>query len=144
MRQLRHPVMCNKSFAYYSFTYIHTYMHTKVSFFWDLSQDMSSSGFPPKNKASDWLTYLVWFFWLETTWTHVLNRISEKTDFSDSLTDITYRLNNRILVMITWNSLTYMYLQKLDFFKKILHHLNKWTPIKTQYMPPRLISEPYI
>ena len=29
-------------------------------FFWDQSQDMSSSGFPPKKQASDWLTYLVY------------------------------------------------------------------------------------
>ena len=41
---------------------------SKVSFFWDQSQDMSSSGFPPKIQASNWLTYLVsyqledWFF----------------------------------------------------------------------------------
>ena len=33
------------------------FIHTKVSFFWDQSQDMSSSGFPPKKQASDWLTY---------------------------------------------------------------------------------------
>ena len=37
--------------------------------------------------ASDWLTYLVyqleaWFFWQESTWTHVLTLISEKTEFS--------------------------------------------------------------
>ena len=33
---------------------------TKVSFFWDQSQDMSSSGFPPNKQASIWLTYLVY------------------------------------------------------------------------------------
>ena len=33
---------------------------TKVIFFWDQSQDMSSSSFPPKKQASDWLTYLVY------------------------------------------------------------------------------------
>ena len=29
---------------------------SKVSFFWDRSQDMNLSSFPPKNRASDWLT----------------------------------------------------------------------------------------
>ena len=32
----------------------------KVSFFWDLCQDMSSSSFLPKKQASDWLTHLVY------------------------------------------------------------------------------------
>ena len=35
-------------------------LDTKVSFFWDQSQDISSRGFPPKIQASDWLTYLVY------------------------------------------------------------------------------------
>ena len=55
---------------------------TKVSFFWDQSQDMSLSGFPQKKKkkqASDWLIFLV--IWRKTPWTHVQTRISEKTDF---------------------------------------------------------------
>ena len=38
-------------------------LDTKVSFFWDQSQDISSRGFPPKIQASDWLTYL--FYQLE-------------------------------------------------------------------------------
>ena len=47
---------------------------------------MSLSGFLPKTQGSDWLTYLVyqleaWFFAGETTWTYVLTRISEKTNF---------------------------------------------------------------
>ena len=43
---------------------------TKVIFFWDQSQNMSSStSLQPKKQASDWLTYLV--YQLETTWTHV-------------------------------------------------------------------------
>ena len=33
---------------------------TKVSFFWDQSQDNSLSGFLQKKQASDWLTYLVY------------------------------------------------------------------------------------
>ena len=37
---------------------------SKVSFFWDQSQEMSLISFPPKKQASDWLTYLV--FQLET------------------------------------------------------------------------------
>ena len=35
-------------------------LDTKVSFFWDQSQDISSRGFSPKIQASDWLTYLVY------------------------------------------------------------------------------------
>ena len=46
--------------------YLEQLLHiSKVSFFWDQSQDISSSGFPLKKPASDLLTYL----------------ISEKTDF---------------------------------------------------------------
>ena len=33
---------------------------SKVSFFLDQSQNMSSSGFLTKEQASDWLTYLVY------------------------------------------------------------------------------------
>ena len=33
-------------------------INIKVSFFWDQSQDMGD--FPPKNQASDWLTYQVY------------------------------------------------------------------------------------
>ena len=56
------------------------YTITKDSFFWDQSQDMNSSGFPAKKQASDWQIYLVYQLeaWQETTWTHVLPRISEK------------------------------------------------------------------
>ena len=50
---------------------------TKVSFFWDQSQDMSLSGFPQKKNSP--LIFLV--IWRKTPWTHVQTRISEKTDF---------------------------------------------------------------
>ena len=61
----------------------------KVSFFWDQSQDMGSSSFLLKKQVSDYLTYLVYkleacFLAGEITWTPVLNRISEKTDFGTS------------------------------------------------------------
>ena len=53
---------------------------TKVRFFWDPSQDMSSSGFPPKKLASNWQTRYASqseaCFWRETTiswlWSKVL------------------------------------------------------------------------
>ena len=57
---------------------------TNVSFFWDLNQDMSSSGLPQKkNQASDWRTYLIYqleacFFGGKLLLTHVLTQISEK------------------------------------------------------------------
>ena len=55
----------------------------KGIFFWDQSQDMSSSSFPPKKQASDWLTYLVYqseACFLERN--HFLTWILEKADFS--------------------------------------------------------------
>ena len=59
---------------------------TKVSFFWDLSQNMSSSGFLLKNwpliGRPDWSANQRPVIWWETTWTHVLILMSEKTDFS--------------------------------------------------------------
>ena len=63
--------------------------YTWVSFFWDQSQDMGSSSFLLKKQVSDYLTYLVYkleacFLAGEITWTPVLTRISEKTDFGTS------------------------------------------------------------
>ena len=65
----------------------------KSVFFWDQSQDMSSS-----EVASDCLTYLVYqlealFFLREATWTHVLTWISEKIDFKLSYCAIMTPIN---------------------------------------------------
>ena len=64
-------------------------MYCKVIFFWDPSQDMSSSDFPPKNSPligrPDRSANQRPVFWRETTWIHVLILISEKTDFSNTL-----------------------------------------------------------
>ena len=56
---------------------------TKVSFFWDQTQDMISSGFLPSKQTSE-LVYLIrgLFFSRGTTWTHILTWISGKTDFT--------------------------------------------------------------
>ena len=64
------------------------HISTKVSFFWDHSQDKSSRSFLPRKQISDWLTNLIYqlevcFFWPETTWTPALTQISEKTDFKN-------------------------------------------------------------
>ena len=59
---------------------------SNICIFWDQSPDMSSSAFPPKNRPLiGWLTWSInlrHVLWQETTWTHVLTRISKKTDFS--------------------------------------------------------------
>ena len=77
---------------------VHSYQNTKVIFFWDPSQEMSSSGFPPKNTglrlanlSGQPILERPVFFWRETTQTHVLTWISEKTDsrlFTDVIFDI--------------------------------------------------------
>ena len=61
----------------------------KVNFFWDPSQDMNLSCFPPKIQASDWLTQLVYKLeaWILVgnnlhTFEQNLTQISEKTDFN--------------------------------------------------------------
>ena len=68
---------------------------TKVSFFWDQSQDMSSSSFPQK-KTGFWLADLSGlplrglFIWWEDAWTHVLTLISDKTYFSSLSMEMVY------------------------------------------------------
>ena len=54
---------------------------TKVSFFWDLSQNMSLSSFLPKYRPLIGRPGID-VFWRESTWTHFLTLISKITDFS--------------------------------------------------------------
>ena len=79
------PIRLGSTIYLHSENKFHKIWYTKVSFFWDQIQDMSLSGFPLKEQSTDWLIFLVYqleaFFWQETTWTHVLTQISEKTDF---------------------------------------------------------------
>ena len=59
-RQTQTFLWCRKFICFFLPTKIHSrFLHTKVSFFWVSSQDRSSSGFQPKKRASDWLTYLL-------------------------------------------------------------------------------------
>ena len=58
---------------------------------------MSSISLLPKKQAYNWLTYLVYkleacFFCRETTWTHVLTQISEKTDYLITIISTYYYL----------------------------------------------------
>ena len=67
--------------------FFHFSFPAKGSFFWDTESGHEFKLFPAK-KPGLWLADLAGipiigtFFWQETTWTHVLTRISEKTDFN--------------------------------------------------------------
>ena len=111
----------------------HWLRYTKVSFFWDQSQDMSSSGFPPKKPSSDLMTYLVYqlkacFFWQEITWTHVLTRILEKTDFIKKYSN--FPKEETLLFDSQWNYFFF------NFYEKVFYRFcnaNHWPPLGTRF-----------
>ena len=79
-------VLVTNSVPWTNSSYLISNLLTKVSFFWDQSQDNSLSGFPAKKKTDPWLADLLsglpikgLFFLAEINSIHVLTRISEKT-----------------------------------------------------------------
>ena len=98
-------------------------MHELVGLTWHLKNenfpkvfyeihDKSSSSLPPKRQSSDWLTYLVYqlepsFLKQETTWIHVLNQISEQTDFRNiwSFPRNIFYINLQCTVSLQWSSI---------------------------------------
>ena len=72
----------------------------KVSFYWDLSQDISSSIVSYQNNRPpigipDWSAIKGLFFWWETILTNILTLISEKSDFTKVISVVYTHYNSQ-------------------------------------------------